>query len=615
MIGVSFMLTAILSAIPLFVSFVGLCAAIRSNLKINRFFAPFMAVSGIICVLMLAGMLHILKPACYMIYAAGFAGFVHTYFIRKVKPDYPLIAGMLVFAAMLCVCFYGVPMLRSDDFSHWGLVARHLLRYDAFPDSNAPWVHFQSYPLGSAVFIYYVSRIIGNTEGMYLVAQMFLQGPLLLPLLAFINPHRKNYGAMYAVVVLAFIVYFIAFRMLQTLLVDMLLSLFGIAISACILYYKDDLKMALATAVLGMIAIVYVKNSGLFFSVINAALLGYVAVRGTGKKRNAWMTFLVTAGLSIGAYMLWILHIKISFPAALDTKHAVSLSAYATEASSKGFPEIIQILKTMMSGLLKSPPLTPIAAVLIIVAILLICVFCRRLPDGRLQQKRMLKQLGLCVGVYILWLIMIFFMYVFSMPLGEALEAAGLERYNGTGVFYLIGLIMILFIPLCMRDEIDALMPLYLLHKVAPVLCVVLVIASCIWQPPIFDSTFVSRCKDVRRGLQSARQEYQLQDGQKYMFFCDFTDPVMTAYRSYYLVKYEFETADVQIVAEQDGEFAAGTYFDHSVCSDLQAFMNEHMHNCAALIMLHPSGNFEAELQQHVSSHDCNLPIIRAYEY
>jgi hypothetical protein len=113
MIEVSFMPTAIVSAIPLFISFIGLCAAIRSNLKINRFFAPFMAVSGIICILMLAGMLHILKPVCYVLYAAGFVGFVHTYFIRKVKPDYPLIAAMLVFAAMLCVCFYSMPMLRS----------------------------------------------------------------------------------------------------------------------------------------------------------------------------------------------------------------------------------------------------------------------------------------------------------------------------------------------------------------------------------------------------------------------------------------------------------------------------------------------------------------------
>lgn len=608
------MLTAIVYALLLLISFTGLCAVIRSNLKINRFFAPFMAVSGIICILMLAGMLHILKPACYALYAAGFVGFVHTYFIRRVKPDYPLIAAMLVFVAMLALCFYRLPLLRSDDFSHWGLVARHLLRYDAFPDSNAPWVHFQSYPLGSAVFIYYASRIIANTEGMYLVAQMFLQGPLLLPLLAFINPRRKNCGALYAVVALAFFLYFIAFRMLQTLLVDMLLSLFGIAISACILWYKDNLKKALIAAIPGMIAIVYVKNSGLFFSVINAALLGYAAMRCTGKRRGAWFTLLAAVALSIGAYMLWILHIKISYPAALDTKHAVSLSAYANAASSKGFPEITQILTNMMNSLFKSPPLTPVAAVLVIGTILLICVFCRRLPDGRRQQKRMLKQLGLCVGVYVLWLIMIFFMYVFSMPLGEALESAGLERYNGTGVFYLAGLLLMLLLPLCTREEIDALMPLHLMHKAAPVLCAALLIVSCIWQPPIFDSTFVSRSRDMRRGLQAARQEYQLQDGQKYLLYCDFTDPVMTAYRSYYLVKYEFETVAIPIVAEKGGEYAAGTYLDHSYCNDLQAFLGEHIDNCDGLIMLHPSDNFEAELQQHMSSHDCRTPILRIYE-
>lgn len=609
------MFISIIYALLLLISFTGLCAAIRSNLKINRYFAPFVAVSGVICILMFAGMLHVLKPACYALYAAGFIGFVHTYFIRKVKPDYPLIAAMLVFAVMLALCFYRLPMLRSDDFSHWGLVARHLLRYDAFPDSNAPWVHFQSYPLGSAAFIYYVSRIIGNTEGMYLVSQVFLQGPLLLPLLAFIDPKRKNCGALYTIVVFTFLVYFIAFRVLQTLLVDMLLSLFGIAISACILYYKDEPKKALLTSVPGMIAVVFVKNSGLFFSVINAALLGYVVMRSGGKRRNAWAVFLAAAALSIGAYMLWILHIKLSFPAALDTKHAVSLSAYATEASNKGFPEIIQIFTNMMNALLKFPPLAPIAGVLIIGSAALTRLLCRRLPDGRQQQKRMLKYLGLSAGVYVLWLIMIFFMYVFSMPLGEALTAAGLERYNGTGVFYLVGLLLLLFIPLCTREEIDSLLPMRQLHKAAPILCAVLVIISCVWQPPVFDSAYVSRSRDVRCGLQAARQEYQLEDGQKYMLYCDFTDPVMTAYRSYYLVKYEFETVDVQIIAEQNGEFAAGTYFDHKLCDDLHGYMGEHIDDCDALIMLHSSDNFEAELQQYMANHDCTTPIVRLYEY
>lgn len=609
------MLTTVVYALLLLISFTGLCAAIRSNLKINRFFAPFVAVSGVICILMLAGMLHILKPACYVLYAAGFMGFVHTYFIRKAKPDYPLIAAMLVCVAMLSLCFYRLPVLRSDDFSHWGLVARHLLRYDAFPDSNATWVYFQSYPLGSAVFIYYVSKLIGNTEGMYLVAQAFLLGPLLLPLLAFINPRRKNCGAMYAVVALAFFAYFIVLRTLQSLLVDILLSMFGIAMSASILYYKNDLKKALITAMPGMIAIAYVKNSGLFFSVVNAVLLGYTAVCCTGKRRSACLTSLTTAGISIGAYLLWILHIKISYPAALDTKHAVSLSAYANEASSKGHEEIGQIFSNMMSNLFKSPPITPIAIALIIGTIVLICLFCRRLPDGRQQQRRLLVHLGLCVAVYVLWLIMIFFMYIFSMPLGEALVSAGLERYNGTGIFYMVSLILLLLIPLCMREEIDSLLPIHLLHKAAPILCVILLIISCVWQPPVFDFTFVSHCQDMRRGLQAARQEYQLQDGKKYLLYCDFNDSIMSAYKSYYLAKYEFETTDLPIVAELNGEFATGTYFDHSICNDLQAYLSEHVDDCDAVIMLHPSENFEAELQHHKLSHNCSTPIIRAYEY
>lgn len=607
------MLIAIVRALVLLISFTGLCAAIRSILKINRFIAPFMAVSGIICLLMFAGMLHILKPACYVLYAAGFAGFIYAYFIRRVKPDYPLIAAMLVFTVMLALCFYRLPLLRSDDFSHWGLAARHLLRYDAFPDRTSIWIQFQSYPLGSAAFIYYVARIVGNAEGIYLIAQNFLLGPLLLPLLAFIKPGKKNRGAVYAVAGLVFFLFFMVLRMLETLLVDMLLSMFAVAMSACIVYHKDDPKKALITAVPGMIAIVYVKNSGIFFAAINAVLMAYALMQRSEKRRSAYLAPLAAAALPIGAYMLWLLHIKISFPAALDTKHAVSLTAYASEASNKGFAEVMQILKAMKNGMLKSPPLTPVAIVLIICAVLLVCLLCRRLPDGRRQRRRMLKHLAMSVGVYVLWLVMIFCIYIFSMSMGEALAAAGFERYNATGVFYLIGLIAILFIPLFMRDEISTLKPLRLLSKAAPVLCALLLVVSCIWQPPVFDSAFVSRSRIVRGNLQAAREEYALQDGQKYMIYYDFTDPVMDVYKGYNLVKYEFEAADLQIVAEQNGEYAAGTYFDHAYCNDLPAFINEHIGESAALIMLHPSDNFEAELQR-ILGENHNIPVIHAYE-
>lgn len=608
------MALVILRAALLLISFTGLCAFIRGGLKINRFIAPFMAVSGIICALMFGGMLHILKPVCYALYGAGFAGFAYTYFIRRVKPDYPLISAMAVFCAVLGICFYSLPLLRNDDFSHWGMVARHLLRYDAFPDSSAPWVHFQAYPLGSAAFIYYAARMIGNTEGMYLVGQMFLTGPALLTLMAFVDGKRENHRAMYIVWTIVFCLYFVALRMLETLLVDVLLSLMGIGIAACAIYYKNDFKRACLAALPGIVAIVYIKNSGLFFSAAGSVLLGYAAMKRTGKKRSAWLGFIAAMGIAAGAYLLWTLHIKLDFPAALDTKHAVSLSAYAQEAGSKGISDIIAIIKSMGLGMLKFPQVTPLAAVIVPGAGWLICAMCRRMPDGQEVKRRALKNLALSAGVYALWLIMIFFMYVFSMPLGEALEAAGFERYNGTGVFYLTGLILMILLPLFAREEIDSLRPMHFLHRAAPVICAVILAASFIWQPPTFDREYTSRSGFVRENLQAAREEYHLEDGQKYMFFCDRADPVMGMVKAYYLMQYEFETADIQIIGEKNGKYQAGTYFDRGKCSDIQAFIGEHIDECGALFMLNPSENFEAELEAYMAENDCGTPIVRIYE-
>lgn len=147
----------LIRAVLLFLSFSGLCAALHKGLKIHVFIAPYVAVSGIIICLMLGGMLRILEPVFWTLYIGGFLALIYALLVppRKIlRSQWALGIAAIVFIAFLVWRFYFCPLESNDDISHWALVARHLLRYDSFPDKTATYVFFQSYPLGMASFIY-----------------------------------------------------------------------------------------------------------------------------------------------------------------------------------------------------------------------------------------------------------------------------------------------------------------------------------------------------------------------------------------------------------------------------------------------------------------------------
>lgn len=603
-------------AILLMISFVGLCAAVRTQLKVNRFIAPFAVCCSIITLLMFAGMLRVLAPMFYLIYAAGFAGFIYAYFIRREKPEYGLIAALVIFIAFLVWRFYFCPLYRNDDISHWGLVARHLLKCDAFPDKDTGYVFFQSYPLGAASFIYYIGKTIANTEGIYLVAQELLQGLLFLPVLAHIRENRRQ---CYCAATALFLLLFSYFRNMVNLQVDLLLAFFGIGMAASTIHYRDNFKKALPIALLGMIAVVYVKNSGLFFAFATALLLGYAAHRCTKKRSAVWLTVLLTLGAAVIAYLLWVLHIRISYPAALDTKHAVSLSAYAAQAESKGFSVIAQICAVYLRTLFS--PSFPQACVLAFMAGCagMMVYGLKKLPAADFSMKKLGGCLGICIGVYALWAVMVLGMYIFSMPTDEALGAASFYRYNGTGTGYMMGLTGILFFNLMSRRNARALPGMRLLQiaSLAFVLCFAVMCCMDLTGVPFAGRIFErnTSLSMPRKGLVAAHAEYALPQEGTYLVYCRGDDPSIGPFNEYYHVKYEFETTNIHMIAEKDGLYLAGTREVQDYYTDIIPFLREVIDQCDAMLVMDESPAFQAQLSAFLESYEGDTPVIYTYEY
>ena len=601
-------LPTIARALFVLASFAGLCAAIRVRLGIDRFIAPFLAASGTILFLMLSGMLGALKIGTYALYALGYAGLLYAYAIKRARPQWGLLLAFFLFFGFLTLRFSTSLLRFHDDFSHWGMVIRHMLRRDRFPGAADSYITFQSYPLGATCFLYYIARAVENSEGICLLAQNLLFGILILPVFS-LTQHRKR--VLYPLTAALFLLYLSYSCERASLYVDELLVASGIGIAASLVRCRDDLRLAMIVTIPAMIATVYIKNSGMFFSLCSALMLIALARRhGRSSRRLTW----ILVAVPFAGYLVWTLFIKLHYPSALNTKHAISLLNYAKNLYRKGLGGSLQIAKLMALHFFE-----PTDRKLTFLGMTLVCCVLLGLSAGRLpaeKRKKYLCACGFSLAVHLVWYLMIACMYIFSMPMEEAMRLAAINRYETTGYSYAVGILAIA--TLCALQEEEALTPLRRRASAAVSLLGAVTVAaltvlpnSCTALPALYQRDSTNYW--MREKFQYLHETYSLPDGGAYI--CCFREGLDNS-TMYIMCAYEFESTAVYLIhniADAPDQFEAGLRYNIQPTDDLQATLGEVMDQANALLIMEEIPEFEEQLAVFLENYEGNTPVCRAY--
>lgn len=591
----------LMRAALLMLSFFGLCGVVGAGLKLNRFLTPYVTACGIILVLMASGMLHVLKYGAWALYMAGWLG-GGLMLLRRRKPDAVLIVLAVVFAVWLGWQLGVCKSWHNDDFSHWAQAAESLVRRDAFPDASEKLIAFQSYPMGATVFIYYVTRFVGDGEGIRFVAQNFLCGLLMLTLFAHVKGRRKVMIPVTAVVA----VFLYKFnRNFQELQVDWLLSYFGIAIASAILFYRNDAKKMLAAALPGIAAVTLVKSSGMFFAVVCGVIVMAVLKRsGMPKKKLMW-TAAAVFGLPVIAFVLWTVHVKLSFPAALDSKHAVSASAYAANAGAKSLRMILGTVVRMALKWLRFEYVEIFAVLFAVFCWLLVRMLKKEQPQAAVSLGKYL--LG-CLGVFVLWLVMLYAMYIFSMPAGETHRLASYERYMSSGLLFPLGIAMIGLIA-CFSDEsLNFSAPVRRFAAAAMAVCIVTApLANGYGQYLACFGRWNTGYPQMRSNVIGMRDAYALEKDGSYIGFAGDTDDLRRAYN---VMKYDLASADVAVISRaEDGGYRCTRLAGTEPIDGLTAWLSQRCEETDHLLVFEDSEEFESLLAAAGVSEDWTLRL------
>lgn len=536
----------IIRVLILVLSFYGYIQSVRKKVKLE--FSIGIIFSAIGSVMFLAGILNIMKEAAILICLCGLVLAIQSIYKREKMQG--IICIGTIFFLVICVFFvfllYGNKFLDYDNFSHWALVEKTLLSKNRFPNFMDSNIMFQSYPPGSASYIYYVCKITGiHSEWMQMYAQTTLMSGILISLFAFSNKwQNKLLMCVGSVILLA------GNTRLDSLLVDSLLAITALGGMAFCIYYRNSLHCKLEFILPYVIFLIAIKNSGIFFAIV-ILIYALLHIKKNKKSFGKWISVLSGSFVPL---ILWQKHVKLVFDNGLMAKHSMSLSNFETVFGEKGWEDIIAISSKFFRNIFSFSN----AIIYIFLFMLLLWIAIKRSGTKEENKKRLKNIYFTIVFSYITYQISLFGMYLFTMPLSEALDLAAYSRYHDTILVFVSGILLI---------GVSLVSNSLLLHNrginllIVNTLCLICIYlgVNCkleYYQKRDFNNT-------VREKYDKIIAEYNIQPQKRYLLI---TKTDVNGGYLYYLSKYLLDPSMVTVLqAEELEEYAIAENYDYVI--------------------------------------------------
>lgn len=420
------------------ISSLGYWEFFRKKCLVGIYFLPLVTVAVQSCVLILGGIAGLLAPAAWTLYLLGFLLLGWALWLEKGRNWKAYLSWGFVFflLGLFLTAMYlrGKVFTHNDNFTHWAIVVKKLLTADRFPNITDTDIGFPYYPLGSSVYIYYFCKMVGAAEPLQMLAQSYMMLAAFLPL--FSCARRNAAAAGLALVGLVVMIFGYSIR-INELLVDTLLPLVGMAavLYVLVVFSEENIssekkKYALWMLIPVLIWLSQIKNSGLLFSYAAIALL-FLYPRWCPELLNCK---LAAAAGPLLANLIWSGHCSAVFPQELQEKHALTIGNYTQTFMEKTGDNMLWIAWKTIRYMLTREGLFWILVWVVVLGVLTWLLH-------RAGKKGFFRLLAGLAGMHLIYMAGMVGMYLFSMPIEEAMTLASIERYSRSldiSAYYLI---------------------------------------------------------------------------------------------------------------------------------------------------------------------------------
>lgn len=446
----------------------GFTYVIHRHGHIHVYFIPVTVLTAIGVLVYLAGLLGQMLIVSYVIAGLGCLAFLYCiHGLTTRKPSFQSFSlihflfaiGLLIFMAQL----FETQLSHYDNYSHWAVVVKEMLITNAFPTAESALIEFYNYPLGTASLIYFVCTVVGNQESTMLIAQGLLIFSCFYALFGVIEEKKRFLLPLVLATACSVLSYFNITIRINTLLVDFVLPVLALAAIALIYRYRANISQGIwcLAPILGFLMIV--KSTGVIFAFVPLCYLLYVGVKYRHQGGRTVVTevgaiqvysrdsggFLLVKSilpllLSFLPMALWYLHMHLNF-AQVENKFDVSLDVLSNTSKS---PEEIEAIVHLFLAQFTDFSLRPTIGLVFFTLVGLVAWLIGKLV---LKKKWAIGKVTLASLLFVaLYYAGILAMYIYSMPLAEAIGLDGFERYAASIIILYGGILSI-----CLTVDIE----------------------------------------------------------------------------------------------------------------------------------------------------------------
>lgn len=431
----------IFSSLGFILSSIGWLLFTKHTLKVPFSFIPAFVLSSITVLVYYGGILNILYPTACTIYVGGIIALiwwfkccykkVHINVSRFQLLDVCFLLGSLPFILLLSK----EHLQHYDNFTHWLIIIKVLLSTNAFPTTANHLIEFSNYPIGTSSLIYYFARFLGHSEGVLLIAQGLLIFSLFYAIFGVLEKPKCFLLVTLLGAGLSTLSFFNLTIRINNLLVDFILPILTLACWAIIFRYKDKPKQELILLLPLLALLLIVKTTGILYFIFVICAWVIETKKACWKLKDV-LKGICTFVISFTTYGAWKYHMMTVLKDA-NNKFSLSNSALENTNAIKSSADIHLIIKTFIQTSLDKttrPFLGFILGNIIVIAIYLFIKVYKHQKWKKLTHS--LLTLDFMVITYYLGILAL---YIYSMPLDEALTLAGFERYASSIIVLFIG--------------------------------------------------------------------------------------------------------------------------------------------------------------------------------
>lgn len=404
----------------------------KVKLRLQAEFIPVFVCSSIACAVYFCGLAGFLLPGSAFVLAVGILLFFYFFYgvtekrtYRNFRPTLFQI-GFAVGGLFFFPLLFTGRLIHYDNFSHWAIVVKGMLSTHAFPDAASALVDFKNYPLGSSSFLYFICLFAGNSQGIMLAAQGILVFSCFYALFGVIQEKKRFLLFAFLAAGCSLLSIFNITIRITNLLVDFLLPIYTLVLFVMIYRYQREMK----NACIGIIPIagllMIIKNTGIIFAGIGFLYLVYIWFK--NRDQAFWkngLAVLLSAGAAFLPYLLWNIHMAFHFQG-IENKFEISSNSISGISNGKSPEEIHQIITLFVKSMFDITSRPTLGILGFHVAAIIASVLAAVLLKKNWNLWKALIALDMVLIAYYLGILAL---YIFSMPLDEALRLAGFERY------------------------------------------------------------------------------------------------------------------------------------------------------------------------------------------